>query len=66
MAGEECIFAIENNRPDATFDDVGVELDAAVVEETREPVPVVQAVADLLGDRRLGGDARELLLEARS
>src|SRR5262245_3114177 len=63
MAREECVLAIEDDRTDAALDDVGIELDAAVIEETCEPVPVVQAVADLLRDLRLGGDARELLLE---
>ena len=63
MAGEERVLAIEHDRADASFDDVGVELDAAVVEEADEPVPMVQAIADGLGDRRLAGDARELLLE---
>jgi transposase-like protein len=63
MPGEERILAIENNRADASFDDVGVELDAAVIEEPREPVPMVQGVADVLGDSSLGRDAGELLLE---
>ena len=56
-------FSIENDRPDSAFDDVGVELDAAVVEETDKPVPMVEAVAEVLGDRRLGGDASKLPLE---
>ena len=47
----------------ASFDDIGVKLDATVVEQTGEPVPVVQGIADVFGDRRLGGDARELLLK---
>jgi hypothetical protein len=63
MPGEERILAIENNRADASFNDIGVELDAAVVEEPREPVPMVQGVADVLGDGGLGRDAGELLLE---
>src|SRR5271165_2054982 len=63
MAGEERILAIEYDRPDSAFDDVGVELDAAVVEETRETIPVVQAVTDILSDWRLTGDTSELSLE---
>ena len=36
----------------------------AVSEYVRpEPFPVVQAIADVFGDRRLGGGARELLLK---
>ena len=65
MPGEERILAIKNNRADASFDNVGVELDSSVIEEAREPVPVVQGVADVLGDGRLGRDAGELLLEPR-
>jgi hypothetical protein len=63
MPREQRILAIQNKRTDASLDDVGVKLDAAVVEEPREPVPVVQGVADMLGDRRLARDAGELLLE---
>ena len=63
MPGEERILAIKNNRADASFDNVGVELDAAIVEEPREPLPMVQGVADVLGDGGLGRDADELLLE---
>ena len=63
MARKQRILAIENDRANAAFDDVGVELDSAVIEEPRKPIPVVQGVADVLGDGRLGRDARELLLE---
>src|SRR6266404_6174475 len=31
VTGEECILAIEYNGTDASFDDVGVELDAAII-----------------------------------
>src|SRR5262245_64260503 len=63
MPREQRILAIENKRTDASLDDVGVKLDAAVVEELREPVPVVQGVAEVLGNFRLAGDAGELQLE---
>ena len=33
MASEQCILVIEHDRTDAALDDVGIELDAAVVEE---------------------------------
>ena len=56
VASEECIFSIQNNRADASLDNVGVELDAAVIEESSEPVPVVQGIADVFGDRRFAGD----------
>ena len=63
MPREQCILAIENKRADASLDDIGVELDATVVEEPGEPVPVVQGVPDIPGDRRLAGDAGELQFE---
>jgi hypothetical protein len=37
-AGEQAVFPAQGNRPDASLDGVGVELDAAVVEEQAEPV----------------------------
>jgi hypothetical protein len=63
VAGEECIFSIQNNRTDASLDNVGVELDAAVIEEASEPVPVVQSIADGFGDRRFAGVLRDNLDE---
>jgi hypothetical protein len=42
MTSEERVLAIENNRVDAAFDDLGGELDAAVVEEWDKPFPVVR------------------------
>ena len=36
MTGEQCIFAIEGNRPDQILDLVGVDLDAAVRQEGLE------------------------------
>jgi len=50
MARKQRILAVEHERPDAARDDVDVELDGAVVEEAREPVPMVERVADVLGD----------------
>ena len=38
------------------FDDVGVELDAAVVEDAGEPVPMIQAVTDGICDQGPPGD----------
>jgi hypothetical protein len=63
VAGEECVLAIQHNRADASFDNVGVEFDATIVEETGEPIPMMQAVADRFGNRRLARNARELLLK---
>ena len=63
VAGEQRVLAIKRDGADAALDDVGVEFDAAVVEEPSEPVPMAQAVADGFGDQGLTRDARELLFE---
>jgi len=47
--GEECILAIDGNGSDRPFDDVGIDLDTAVVEEAGEPFPLREGVADRLG-----------------
>ena len=65
MAGEKRVLAVESDRADAALDDIRVKFDAAVVKKTGEPVPVVQAVAEFLGDLGLAIDARQLLLEPR-
>ena len=38
-------------------------LDAAIVEEPRKPIPVVQRIADRLGGRASGGQFRYLRFE---
>src|SRR5262249_3842248 len=43
-----------------SFDEVGIEFDAAVVGETGEPIPVMHGIADGFGDWGLGRDAGEL------
>jgi hypothetical protein len=52
---------MSSSRRDAGL--VGVEFDAAVVEEANEPIPMVQAVADDFRNDELRRDARELLFE---
>jgi hypothetical protein len=56
VAREERLLAIDHDGTDASFDDVGVELDAAVVEDAGEPVPMIQAVTDGFCDQGLPGD----------
>src|SRR5262249_32889417 len=46
VTGEESILARQSLWAHRTLDDVGVELDAAIVEEAGEAVPVPEAVAD--------------------
>ena len=52
-----------SQRPDGALDRVGVELDAAVIEEPDQAVAVVQRVADRLGGRAAARQARQLRLE---
>ena len=40
MASEERVFAVQGNWPDCALDGVGIQFDAAVVEEQDQPVPV--------------------------
>src|SRR3954463_2924361 len=49
--GEECVFSVESNRAHAALDGIGVDLDAAVVEEAQQPVPLIEAIANALGPR---------------
>ena len=60
-AGEESIFAIEGNGSDCALDDIGVDLDAPVVDKARQAVPARQRIADRLGELGLLADQRELV-----
>jgi hypothetical protein len=53
MTGEECVSAIEYEGANAPLDKVGVELSAAVIKATGEPIPALQSVTDVLGDHGL-------------
>src|SRR5579884_1783737 len=45
-AREQRILAVERERADRTLDDVGVDLDAPVIEEAGEPAPAREVIAD--------------------
>ena len=47
-AGEKRVLAAERHRPRCPLDAVGVEFDAAIVEEPQQPLAVAQRVADRL------------------
>lgn len=49
-SGEQSVLPIKGDRPDGPFDGVGVDLDAAIVEEQAQPLPVRERVADLRDD----------------
>src|SRR4051812_48403643 len=48
--GEEGVLAGERERADRTLDDVGVDLDPAVVKEAAQPCPAGERVADRVGE----------------
>src|SRR5271167_3700436 len=64
-AGEERVFTIEGDRADRTLDGIRVDLDPAVVEETREAGPVREGVADDLGELALLADEGEPVAQPR-
>ena len=57
--GKQGILSTESDRAHGPFDGVGVELQAAVIEEQDQPAPVVQCVSDRLGQSGTTGDAAE-------
>jgi len=65
MSGEESVFPGQADWPDGVLDRVGVELETSVFEEARQPLPMIERIADILGERRPAGDHRQLLLEPR-
>jgi len=59
IASEQTIFSCKSHRPHAAFDDVGIELDAAIVEEQYQSGPVTQGIAHGSGQRRTAGQSRQ-------
>ena len=66
MTGEERILAVQGDRPDQVLDAVGVDLDAAVMKDGLQPVPVAMDVSELFAQAGLGRkrDAEALCGEA--
>src|SRR5277367_615793 len=50
VAGEECVLARESLWAHGAFDDVGIEIDATVVEEAGQAFPVFERITDGLSD----------------
>lgn len=50
MAGEEGVLSRQGDRADQVLDSIGVDLDAAVVEEGLQPVPLPVDVGQLLSE----------------
>ena len=64
--GEEMILAPERDGTDGALDSIGVDLDAAIIEETGEPVPARECISDCFCDRRFSRDGCKLRFEPRS
>ena len=57
---KNAFLPIQRNRPDAALDDIGIDLDAAVVEEVGETVPTRERITDCLSEFGLLADQGEL------
>ena len=57
--GEEPVLAADDEGPDRVLDEIGVERDAAVVEDADELRPLVVEIAERLARERLRRDARQ-------
>lgn len=58
-AREQGILAVEGEKSDRPLNGVGIELDAAIVEEDAEPAPAAERVAYRVGQLALGTDLAE-------
>ena len=63
VACEQRVFSRQGNRPGEILDAVAIHLDAAVVEEELEAVPVAGDIGELLAEAGLGRDASALLFQ---
>jgi hypothetical protein len=59
-AGEQCILSVQSDRPDRTFDGIGIDPDAAVIDETGQSLSARERVADRVGELGLLADQPEL------
>jgi len=62
-AGEQVVLAAEGNRSDRSFNRVGVEFDAAVIEEPGEACPAPERISDSICERASGGQLGQLAFE---
>jgi hypothetical protein len=56
-SGEQRVFSSESDRTHGTLDSVGIQLQAAVIEEQDQSAPVIERIADGLGQSGSAGDA---------
>lgn len=60
MPGEEGILSIERHGADQVFNSVGADLDAAVMQECLQSIPVIVDVGQLFTQSGLTGDLAAL------
>src|SRR5258708_6100843 len=60
---EEMVFSSESNGTDRAFDRIGIELDATILQKSRETVPARQRISDRIGESAAARHLAELLLE---
>src|ERR1700722_1576768 len=63
--GEERVLPVQCDWADATFDDIGIDLDATVIDEAGETSPARQRIAGCLGELALLTDQSELGAQPR-
>ena len=61
--GEKRVLEIESNGTDCALDDIGVNLDAPVVDEARQSLPARERVADRFRELGLLADQREFFAQ---
>src|ERR1700733_6989423 len=62
-AREECVLAIQRDGANAALDNIGIDFDAAVVDEAGETFPTRERIADRLGEFCLLADQCELFAQ---
>ena len=63
--GEERVLPVQCDWADTTFDDIGIDLDATVIDEAGGTSPARQRIADCLGELALLTDQSELGAQPR-
>lgn len=63
MAGEQGILAVQRDGANGSLDRIVIDFDGAVIEEPRQPVTTLEAVADDFGHFAALGQERQLLLQ---
>ena len=59
-AREQVVLAAERHRADRAFNRIGVEFDAAIIQEARQTLPSRQRITDRFGERAAAGHAGKL------